>query len=339
MPTNKNALLRYKILDQCFSNFHRQYTFLELVDKVNEALYDMCGSEVSPRQIREDIKHMRDRLAYDAPIKAYPYLGKKGRKHYYRYEDPNYSIFDPVLSTKELAALQATIDMLSRFRGGNNVWLEEVISNLECRFGDKHNAEKVVSFEQNEKLKGLEFLGDLIENTVHHQPLRIRYRSYHGNEHNTIVHPYLLKQYNSRWFLFGLEETEEGHRLTNKALDRIEYYSRVDTTFIPNTEIDFSKYFHDIIGVTVPNDYPEPENIVLKFDAARFPYIVSKPIHHSQIVLSEEGHTIQINVRPNKELETKLFSFGPDVEVVSPEWLRQLIKEKIANTLQKYSPE
>jgi hypothetical protein len=43
MPTNKNALLRYQILDRCFSNRHRKYTIEDLVDAVNEALYDMYG--------------------------------------------------------------------------------------------------------------------------------------------------------------------------------------------------------------------------------------------------------------------------------------------------------
>ena len=77
MPVNKNALLRYQILDRCFSDFHRKYEIEDLLDKVNEALYDLYGTEVSIRQIRDDIKYMRDRVTYDAPIKAYQYDGKK----------------------------------------------------------------------------------------------------------------------------------------------------------------------------------------------------------------------------------------------------------------------
>ena len=56
MPTNKNAQLRYQILDRCFSDFSRKYEIQDLVDIVNEALYDLYGTEVSLRQIREDIK-------------------------------------------------------------------------------------------------------------------------------------------------------------------------------------------------------------------------------------------------------------------------------------------
>ena len=55
MPINKNALLRYQILDRCFSDRHRRYEIEDLVDKVNDALFDLYGKTVSLRQIRADI--------------------------------------------------------------------------------------------------------------------------------------------------------------------------------------------------------------------------------------------------------------------------------------------
>ena len=334
MPTNKNALLRYQILDRCFSDFSRKYEIDDLVDKVNSALYDLYGTEVSVRQIRDDIKYMRDRITYDAPIKAYQYDGKKC---YYRYEDRNFSIFNNELSAEEVTSLRSTIEMLARFRDGSkNAWLEEVISNLEYRFGVKGHTENVVSFEQNEQLRGLNFLGELIDSAIHHHPLRIIYRSYYGVEHDTIVHPYHIKQFNNRWFLLGLEETDKGNRLTNKALDRIVKFSRANVSFIPNNDIDFKDYFKDIVGVTVPKEHPVAEKVVLRFDAARFPYIVSKPIHITQKVLSEDEHTLQITVRPNKEFESLIFSYGPQVEVIEPLWLRLQIIEKIQETLNNY---
>jgi len=335
MPTNKNAQLRYQILDRCFSDFSRKYEIEDLLDKVNEALYDLYGTEVSLRQIREDIKYMRDRVTFDAPIVAYPISGKKC---YYRYERRGFSIFNNELSVEEVTKLRSTIEMLSRFRGGTkNAWLEEVISNLEYRFGVKGNSDNVVSFEQNEQLKGLEFLSELIDSAINHQPIRVLYRSYYGNEHDTIIHPYHVKQFNNRWFLLGLEESEKGNRLTNRALDRIVKFSRANVPFIPNAEIDFKEFFKDVVGVTVPKEHPVAEKVILKFDAARFPYVVSKPIHSSQVILSEDDHTIQITVRPNKELEARIFSFGPQVEVLSPSWLRSQMKEKIKDTLKKYS--
>lgn len=155
MPTNKNAQLRYQILDRCFSDCHHKYTIDDLIEKVNEALFDLCGTQISIRQIREDIKYMRDRVTYNAPIEAYPF---DGRKSYYRYSDPTFSIFNNELSTEEVASLRSAIDILSRFRGvPSNAWLENVISSLEYRFGIMPNTENIVSFDQNELLKGTEF--------------------------------------------------------------------------------------------------------------------------------------------------------------------------------------
>lgn len=334
MPTNKNALLRYQILDRCFSNRHRKYTIDDLVDAVNEALYDLYGSEISVRQIRDDIKSMRDRVAYDAPIEAIPFDGKRC---YYRYSDPNFTIFNNELTVEEVTKLSSTIKMLGRYRGWANRWLEEVISNLEFRFGIKTNRENIVSFEQNDQLRGLEFLSELIDCAINHQPLNLHYRTYNGIETEVVIHPYHVRQYNNRWFLFGLEQADNVNRIANRPLDRIIKFSIANVAFIPNTTIDFTNHFDDVVGVTIPDDSVAKETVVLKFDAERFPYAVSKPIHHSQKIVSEKDCILQIEVRPNKELESVIFSYFPHVEVLAPVSLREDFKEKIVNNLKKYT--
>lgn len=335
MPTNKNAQLRYQILDRCFSDFHHTYSIDDLIDAVNEALTDLYGTQVSIRQIREDIKYMRDRVTYNAPIEAYPF---NGRKSYYRYSDPTFSIFNYELNPEEVKSLRSTIDILSRFRGvSSNAWLEDVISNLEIRFGVRPNTENIVSFDNNDLLKGTEFLGELIDSALNHQPLNMLYRTFAGNEHTAIIHPYHVKQFNTRWFLIGLEEGCHGSYITNKALDRIVKFSRANVPFIPNTDIDFNEYFKDVVGVTLPDDHPVAEQVLLKFDEARFPYVVNKPIHHSQQIVDDAERIIAITVRPNKELESRILSYGNQVEVLKPEWLRHQIAEKISDLLKKYS--
>lgn len=332
MATNKNAQLRYQVLDRCFSDFHHKYTIDELIDKVNDRLEDMYGLEVGVRQIREDIKYMRDRVSYNAPIKAYPLEGKKC---YYRYTDPDFSIFKNELSVEDVNKLRSTIDMLSRYRGlPANSWLEEVISNLEYRFGIKPNSENLVSFEQNNQLRGLEYLSPLIDATINHTTLSITYRPYSGNEYNDTISPYYAKEYHNRWFLFGY--CEETGTVVTLALDRIQNYSVTDKPFHKNESIDFNTYFNDVIGVSIPNEDVKVETIVLRFTEHRFPYVLSKPIHQSQQVVDASSYTISIRVRPTKELDQVIFSFIPDVEVLSPKWYRQEIENKIKENLQKY---
>ncbi len=327
MPVNKNAYLRYQILDQCFSNKYRKFSFDDLVNFVSEKL----GYNISPRQIREDIANLRIGPYY-APIKATKFDGKKC---FYHYTDATFSIFKNELTTEEITNLRSTIKMLNRYRGfPANAWLEEVISNLEYRFGVKANSENLISFEQNDMLKGLDNLSGLIEATINHQTIELSYHSYGKDKRPILVYPYYIKQYNGRWFLFGMNDAKQ--RIESYALDRIEEYHLSDKTFIKNERIDFSTFFNDVIGVSVPYDENVvTEEIVLRFSEKRFPYVVSKPIHPTQKI--EEGTcTISIKVKPNRELYQQIFSFIPDVEVVAPEWFRNEIRDKIQENLKKY---
>lgn len=327
MPVNKNAYLRYQILDQCFSNKHRKFSFDDLVDFVSDKL----GYNISPRQIRDDIANLRIGPYY-APIEATRYDGKKC---YYHYSYSDFSIFKNELTTEELTNLRSTIKMLNRYRGiPANAWLEEVISNLEYRFGVKANSENLISFEQNDMLKGLEHLSGLIDVTINHQTIELSYKSYGKDKRQIMVYPYYIKQYNGRWFLFGMNAIK--NRIESYALDRIEEYDVSDKPFVKNESVDFSTFFDDVIGVSVPyNKDIVTEEVVLRFSEKRFPYVVSKPIHHTQKVL-DEPYTISIKVKPNRELSQQIFSFIPDVEVVSPEWLRNEIRDKIQENLKKY---
>ena len=98
MPVNKNALLRYKIIDRSLRNRYRRWTIEDLVDAVSDALYDMEGIQkgVSLRTVQADIQMMRsDKLGYNAPIEVYD-------QKFYRYADPNYSITELPLTNEDV---------------------------------------------------------------------------------------------------------------------------------------------------------------------------------------------------------------------------------------------
>lgn len=326
MPVNKNAYMRYYYLDQCFGNRQRRFNIDDLVDYVSDKL----GYNISLRQIREDIANLRIGPYY-APIKATKYDGKKC---YYHYSDSNFTIFRNELSAEEITNLRSTIEMLGKYRGlPSNGWLEEVISNLEIRFGVKGNAENLVSFGQNEQLKGLQYLSSIIDATINHQPLEIEYISSNGNYHLHILHPYFVKQYNGRWYLFGLDEKEE--RIKNLAFDRIQSLNESNHPFRKNEDVDFNSYFDNVVGVTVPYD-AKLEEFQLKFSKHRFKYVTSKPIHKSQKTINEKECIISLTLYHTLELEQQIFSFGPDVEVLSPIWFREDFCKKIKECMNKY---
>ncbi|MEL6626561.1 MAG: hypothetical protein AAFQ92_13605, partial [Bacteroidota bacterium] len=113
MPTNRNALIRYKTIDKCLQNRYRKWTLEDLIEACSEALYEYEGIDkgVSRRTVQADIQMMRsDKLGYNAPIIV---LDKK----YYTYEDPHFSITNIPLSEQDLSKLHETIEFMRQFRG------------------------------------------------------------------------------------------------------------------------------------------------------------------------------------------------------------------------------
>ena len=337
MATNKNASIRYRALDKCFRDFHHRYFIEDLIEKCEEELESFnFTASVSRRQIFDDIRFMESFAGWSIPLDKL----KDGKKTYYRYHDRHFTINEQPLTDEEAQQLKTMIITLDRFRGlPSNEWVDEVISNLEWRFNLKGSNEKVISFEQNLNLKGLDKLDIVLDAASNHQVLSIIYKNYKdgGIEEHVTLHPYYVKQFNNRWFLFGLNQ--ERNQISNLALDRIVSAETTDNVrFIANESVDFEHYFDDVVGVTIPKDEVVKEHIVLKFSKQRFPYVTSKPIHHSQQTISEEDCTISIDVRPNRELTAQLLSFGPDVEILSPDSVRGLISKKIEENLKKYFP-
>lgn len=333
MATNKHAIIRYRVLDKCFSNFARQFVFNNLMEACNDAIYQEygeCGG-VSIRTIRDDIRFMKSEDGYSAPIETY----KDGGKPYYRYTDKNFSINNRPISETEIEQIKETVMMLSRFNGLPKFeWISDVLKRLESGFQINSHVSEVVGFEQNIYLKGLSNFNPLFEAIVNKCVLNIIFHPAFDSAVNYILHPYYLKQYNNRWFLFGWSID----RIMNMPLDRIESFEVIKEKYIENDSIDFSEYFDDVVGVSVPFN-KDVETIVLRVDRKRYNYIESKPLHPTQKVIQGECTdnyvTIQLNLIRNYEFETLLLGFADSVEIIEPISLREGIKNRVQNILIK----
>ena len=335
MPTNKNAAIRYQTLDKCFRDRRHRYYMEDLIDKCEEAIYYYNGvGGVSRRQIFEDIKFMESETGWSVPLER----KQDGRRVYYRYSDPDFTINAQPLTEDEARQLRSVIITLRRFRGlPSNAWVDEVISNLEWRFGLRGNQENMIGFEQNPYLRGLNLLPDIIDAATSHQAVRITYRNYKNcdEEYTVVVHPWYIKQYNNRWFLMAYDA--EADRISNYALDRIQNFNvEEDVAYIPNKEVDFEHYFDDVFGVTIPPSDVEKIRVLLQFSKKQYPYIVSKPLHHSQEIVDADNRILAVEVRPTYEFTQLILSFGFDVKVLEPEPFKQEILANLRRNLQNY---
>ena len=333
MATNKNATIRYQALNRCFRNPGRKYSINNLIEASNDALLeiDPSSSGVKRRQIYEDIKFMKDSLGYDAPIESY----KEGRNAYYRYTERDFSINNQPLNEQEAQQLKESLMTLSRFKGMPQFeWVEEMKARLEQSFNLK-TEDNVISFDDNEFLVGKEHIGDLYNAIVNKTVIKIEYKPYSKDNIIIEISPYYLKQFNNRWFVFG--KSIDYDNLSNFPLDRITSIQASKTNYVENTDIDFDKYFEDIIGVSIPTEQ-QVETIVLKIDNNRWPYIKTKPIHGSQKIKEEnENFTIiELELIINREFKALLLSYIEDVEILSPTELRQWFKLNSEEVYKKY---
>jgi len=335
MATNKHATIRYNALDQCFSNPGRKYYIEDLIIACNNAIYEYTGKSegVKRRQIYDDIKFMESEQGWSIPLDRI----REGQRVYYRYSDMKFSIKNQLLNESEANQLKETLLILNRFKGMPQFdWMEELLVRIESTFNSKAAIKPIIGFEQNPYLKGLNFITELFNAIYYNKVLNISYQSYKQKTPDVILfHPYYLKQYNNRWFLFGLNE--KFNSISNLALDRIIEIKEINKKYIENKSIDFEEYFYDVVGVTV-NENRKTHKILLKVSKDLLPYIESKPIHGSQKIKSryEDGAIIELLLQLNYEFISLIFSYGENVIVIEPDELKMIIKTKAENVLNNY---
>ena len=336
MATNKHATIRYHALDRCFGNFGRKFFIEDLIEACNQAIYEFDGIEdgVKRRQIYDDITFMESDQGWAIPLERH----REGRRVYYRYADKSFSISSKGINPSEAEQLRDTLSILSRFKGMPQFdWIEEIQIRLEDTFKLKGETISSVSFEQNPYLVGLNYFTELFNAIQNQQALEIAYQGFRQHAvSNQTIHPWYLKQYNNRWFLFGYNNTYQS--LSNLAIDRIISIEKSNESYKENNEIDFEEYFEDIVGVSVHSD-EEREKVLLKIDINSWPYIKSKPLHGSQKVAdeTESDVTVELDVQINHELIALLFSYMNALEVLQPTVLRDKFKTISEAIYKKYS--
>ncbi len=328
MAQNKNALIRYKTIDKCLQNRYRQWTLQDLIDACSDALYEYEGRDinVSKRTVQLDIQLMRsDKLGYNAPIEVYD-------KKYYRYEEENYSITNIPITENDMNVLSETVEMLKQFKDFSLFSeLGGIIHRLEDKVHtEKSNSASIIHLDKNEDLKGLNHLDVLYQSILKKICLDIEYQSFKAKESTLItLHPYILKEFNNRWFLVG--RIQKNKQLITMALDRIiniKYNLKINYKL---KDFDGDSYYKDTIGVTVL-DNRGLHDMILKVDAKNAPYVITKPFHHSQEIIEhcDDGSVIfSIRVHLNFELERLILGFGESIEVIKPKVLRKRISKKL----------
>ncbi len=340
MPSNKNALIRYKHLDMLLSDRHHFYDINDLTEKVNNMLYDDGFPEVTRRCIEKDIVYLQE-APFRAPIKRFKWNGK----NCVAYKNSSFSIFKQEMSHEERILLREVLNTIGQFNGLDNFeWLEKF------KLGLGNNQQKqIISFSNNPYLQNSNLLGTIFDMISNEVVICLFYHTFSDTSiRNIDFHPYILKQYNDRWFLIGAAESD-GKVLTF-ALDRIDKVEALPEKKYKKCPDDIYERFEDIVGVTLYEGNPI-EHILFWVSDFSKDYVVTKPIHESQVrYLGEEelrlhnnyphlegGAFFSIDCIRNYELIRELCSYGKELLVLSPETIKLEIMDRISEMNEKYS--
>ena len=336
MPINKDAMLRYKILDKCFRNTGRNYRISDLIDECNKKIQEINpdSNGISRRQVYNDIRFMESSEGWEIDLDDY----KNGRERYYRYSDPSFSIDNMPLNETEIAHLRSAIDVLGYFTGMHQFeWVQDIHDTLDKMAITTQSPESksIVEFENNPDTEGNKHFRPIYDAIINKKVLKILYKPFDLPEMEVTFHPYYLKQYNRCWYAFGLNP-EYKDIIWNMALERIVTIKEAKPTYIPSN-ISWNEYFDDIMGVSRMRD-SQAEEIVLHVLGKTAKYLTARPIHAYQKNkwIDEDTLEIRLNLIVNYELEKILLSYSDTIEVVKPEYLRLKHIRRLKDALKVY---
>ncbi|MDZ7772204.1 MAG: WYL domain-containing protein [Balneolaceae bacterium] len=318
MPLNKNAYLRYQVIDECLRKKSMAYPSTE---KLLEEIERLLDQRISRETLQKDIHEMKysEDLEFRAPIRY-----SRARNGYY-YEDKDYTIKAFPVDYGEMEAAEFALALLdqsgalpylNRFR--NFVEKALTFSRIESRL--QGELSRYVQFDQPAPVEGLQWIEPLVDAIELRQVVDISYRAIRSDRpKRRLIHPYLLKEYDDRWYVYAYDELTGEERIFG--LDRIRRLEVEEDADFRYFTGDREEVFRHTIGIS--RFVGDPEEIVLKFYYPQSEYVLSKPIHESQEVVErgEDTVTVRLFVRINYELKALVRSYGDRVKVVRPEGL------------------
>lgn len=292
----------------------RRYTLI--IEKINSGQYpsfreildylEQFGFELSKRTVERDFGAIRDEFGIEIT--------------YDRYKDGYF------------------IDKENRINMESFIRFLEIVNTanlLTDSLSDSRQSLDYIAFDQQGSLKGIEHLSSVLKAIKEHRKMNLVHHTFHGKKaHKFKVEPYLLKEYQNRWyivaFVLGMNEPR------TFAIDRLEKVEILDETFKPTKRDELLANFNHVIGLVY--SYGEIEDVELVFTQQQGNYVKSLPWHSSQTILVDNELELRIKLRviPNFELTQKILMCGDSVEVIHPLWLRTEIKKLILKSLEKY---
>jgi predicted DNA-binding transcriptional regulator YafY len=274
--------------------------------EIQEYLFNH-GFEVSKRTVQRDIEQIRNEFGVEIVFDHF--RGGYGIDLGKSVDIPSFIRFLEIVNTAQL--------LMDSLR--------------ECKDGLDY-----LMFESDGEFRGSEHLKPLLGAIRDRRKVAISYHKFKSQESavDYIVDPYLLKEYQNRWYLVGISARADDFRIFG--LDRIQSLRVGDELFKRRRGVDPRELFGHTVGLTY-NENP-PEYVELSLTPLQGKYIKSLPLHHSQEVLVDTDEELRISlfVNPNFEFKQKILMQGDAVKVLEPTWLAMEIRATLKKAAKQY---
>lgn len=264
------------------------------------------GFELGDRTIQRDIEQIR--IEFDVEIS----YNRKKNGYFIDYEK--------------------SINTESFFRFLEIINTAEILSES---LHESKNSLKYISFDTGGGLKGIENLKPLLKAIKDNRIISFNHYNFQTEtSRKHILKPYLLKEYQNRWYVVGLIDSVDEFRTFG--IDRIEDLEIKTESFKRNNKLNPIELFNRTIGLVY--SYNSIQKVVLSFTPTQGKYTKTLPLHTSQTVIidNETEFRIAIEVIPNYELTQTILKYGDTAKVIEPEWLVIEIQENLKRTLKQY---
>jgi predicted DNA-binding transcriptional regulator YafY len=335
----KHSQERIELLDRIiFSSFGKIKSRQELLHKVNDNLFPL--TEISIDTLDKDLKYLKD-LVFDDEEITIDFSKDKG----YVYSNENYRYFKNGVDDKDKHLLSLAGSLFNVFKGTP---LQKKFSHLV----DKLMAESLTSdtvgglqdkdyvyFENTLTTEGIVWISSILECIYERKSILMHYKGFGKSLKIKDVCPYLLKQYEGRWYLIAFDyDCTRQDKISVFSLDCIQKMTLSVKPYFLDNHFDPKKYFKYSIGIWHIHN-AEPIKVELEFTGF-IEMIQTNPLHHSQVAeLYDNGNKlrVKIEVYDTPELSKLILGFGAFVKVCQPLSLAQKVKQDAAKILDLYS--
>lgn len=326
MKQGKSAFRRYKVIDGLLRNNLRRYPTME---DIIEACWEKLDYRPSKETIQKDIACMKCPYpdGFDAPIE---YIrAERG----YVYTNAGYSLSGMAIRPEDRETINEAVEVI-RAIGGTKISekfghaIERLFSTtLEEGQGD--NRHPILQTMRPPQSRGFEHF-DLFYNACREQqPVSFIHFSYKKRTFKpVIIHPFLIKEFENRWYVIGYSETHEEVRTFG--LDRISEPLSLKSKYM-RTDLDVVQdYLQQVYGV-----FPIPaatlETIEILVSELGTHYLQAYPLHETQVITkhSEGTSTISYRLIPSIELCRFFLSQGRHIEIMQPKWLKKFTQDLV----------